>query len=153
MPKSACTNGSATGIDHMPTLPMVLTATANPSRRHAAGVSTSLSWRSSKSMELPGDEFMTPTSSTWNGETDVHLYTMSALAPKADIVPRSLLCVPRENVILCRRHGNDTRPARLASLKLGLNVSDVASFRKVLASGASLIACRSIDMERFQQSP
>ena len=62
MPKSACTNGSATGIDHMPTLPMVLTATANPSRRHAADVSTSLSWRSCKSMELPGDEFMTPTS-------------------------------------------------------------------------------------------
>ena len=72
--------------------------------------------------------------------------------PKADIVPPSLLCVPRENVILCRRHRNDTRPTRLASLKLGLNVSDV-SFRKVLASGASLIVCRSIDMERFQQSP
>src|SRR5262249_20303962 len=62
MPKSACTNGRATGIDHMPALPMVLTATANPSRRHAAGESTLLSWRSSKSMELPGNEFMTPTS-------------------------------------------------------------------------------------------
>src|SRR6516165_978002 len=62
MPKSACTNGSATGIDHMPALPMVLTATANPSRHHAAGVSTPLSWRSCKSMDLPGDEFMTPTS-------------------------------------------------------------------------------------------
>jgi len=73
--------------------------------------------------------------------------------PKADIVPHSLLCVPRENVILCRRHRNDTRPTRLASLKLGLNLSDVASFRKVLASGASLIVGRSIDMERFQQSP
>src|SRR6516225_7187116 len=53
MPKSACTNGKATGIDHMPTLPMLLTATANPSRRHAAGVSTLLSWRSCKSTELP----------------------------------------------------------------------------------------------------
>jgi hypothetical protein len=47
----------STGIDHMPTLPMVLTATANPSRCQAAGESTSLSWRS-KSMELPGSEFM-----------------------------------------------------------------------------------------------
>src|SRR5215471_16109599 len=105
MPKSACTNGSATGIDHMPTLPMVLTATANPSRRHAAGVSTSLSWRSSKSMELPGDEFMTPTSSTWNGETDVHLYTMSALAPKADIgtQPCNVCFVPKADILRCGR--------------------------------------------------
>ena len=62
MPKSACTNGRATGIDHMPTLPMVPTATANPSRRHAAGESTSLSWRSRKSRELPGNEFATRTS-------------------------------------------------------------------------------------------
>jgi hypothetical protein len=62
MPKSACTNGRATGIDHMPTLPMVPTATANPSRRHAAGESTSLSWRSRKSKELPGNEFTTRTS-------------------------------------------------------------------------------------------
>ena len=31
-----------------------------------------------------GDYFQ-KTESTWNGETDVHLYTMSALAPKADI--------------------------------------------------------------------
>src|SRR5580704_6809812 len=62
MPKSACTNGSATGTDHMPTLPMVPTATANPSRRHAACESTSLSWRSRKSKELPGNEFTTRTS-------------------------------------------------------------------------------------------
>src|SRR6516162_4086085 len=72
--------------------------------------------------------------------------------PKADIVPRSLLCVPRENVILCRRYRMTRGPHALASLKLGLNVSDV-SFRKVLGCGASLIVCRSIDKERFQQSP
>jgi MFS family permease len=52
----------ATGINHMPTLPMVPIATANPSRRHAAGESTSLNWRSRKSRELPGNEFTTRTS-------------------------------------------------------------------------------------------
>ena len=30
-------------------------------------------------------DYFQKTESTWNGETDVHLYTMSALAPKADI--------------------------------------------------------------------
>ena len=72
--------------------------------------------------------------------------------PLADIVPRSLLCVTRENVILCRRYRMTRGPHALASLKLGLDVSDV-SFRKVLGCGASLIVCRSIDKERFQQSP
>src|ERR1700730_6182392 len=56
-PKSACTNGRATGIDHMPMLPMVPTATANPTRRHAVGESTSLSWRSRESMKLPSNQF------------------------------------------------------------------------------------------------
>ena len=56
IPKSACTNGRATGIDHMPMLPIVPTATANPTRRHAAGKSTSLSWRSRKP-ELPSNQF------------------------------------------------------------------------------------------------
>src|SRR5215831_19926537 len=68
-------------------------------------------------------------------------------------VPRSLLCVPRENVIPCRRYRMTRGPHALVSLKLGLNVSDVASFRKGLGCGVSLIVCRSIDMERFQQSP
>ena len=30
-------------------------------------------------------DYFQKTESTWNGETDVHLYTMSALPPKADI--------------------------------------------------------------------
>jgi hypothetical protein len=38
-------------------LPMVPTATANPTRRHAVGESTSLSWRSRESMKLPSNQF------------------------------------------------------------------------------------------------
>jgi len=34
-------------------------------------------------------DYFQKTESTWNGETDVHLYTMSALAPKADIRTQS----------------------------------------------------------------
>ena len=39
MPNSACMAGSATGTDHMPTLPMVPSTTAIASRRHAAAES------------------------------------------------------------------------------------------------------------------
>src|SRR5947209_5686363 len=39
-PNSACTVGSTTGTDHMPTLPTVVSATATASRRQASGDST-----------------------------------------------------------------------------------------------------------------
>ena len=39
-PNSACTAGSTTGTDHMPTLPMVPSTTAAASRHQAKGDST-----------------------------------------------------------------------------------------------------------------
>jgi len=41
MPKSACTVGSATMNDHMPTPPMVLISPVQARRRHAWGESVS----------------------------------------------------------------------------------------------------------------
>ena len=40
-PNSACTAGSTTGTDHMPTVPMVPSTTATASRNQANGDSTS----------------------------------------------------------------------------------------------------------------
>ena len=63
MPKSACTNGRATGINAHADAADGADRDRKSSRRAPhAGESTSLSWRSRKSKELPGNEFTTRTS-------------------------------------------------------------------------------------------
>src|SRR5262249_4150011 len=100
-------------------------------------------------------DYFQKTESTWNGETDIHLYTMFALAPKADIRTQSwnVRLVPKADMWRCINSANSRELTLGGNEMTNSSTSHTISPEHIMQIGlgfwASKTLLSAVEMELF----